>query len=357
MNIPETFLVEPYNAYAPKNRKKHWHEIIEEQALFARIIAEQQALQEAQSRTLPPNSPNIASQTVGNMNAGAGGVPPPQFFHPGDDTIDFSATPLLGVAPLTVVFTNLTTTPQFDSYLWSFGDETTSTEANPTHVYQSGSTDGTGYTASLQVTNSVTGIPGGITIKNGYITASIPTVTSLFTYVTSSGPGPVTASFTNGSSTDSQTPPTLIYLWNFGDTNTSPLASPAAHPYANTGSFTASLQVTGSYGIASRYSQSFFVPAPTLISAFTMSLNGTAPGSTATFLNTFNGANGTQYDGNGGISNLTYLWDLGSGSISSPLNVPAPQIYTVAGPYTASLQVTESLYGIKSYSSRSFRLV
>lgn len=350
MNIPETFLVEPYNAYAPKNRKKHWHEIIEEQALFARIIAEQQALQEAQSRTLPPNSPNIASQTVGNMNAGAGGVPPPQFFHPGDDTIDFSATPLLGVAPLTVVFTNLTTTQHLDSYLWSFGDGTTSTEVNPTHVYQTGSTDGNGYTASLQVTNSVTGIPGGITIKNGYITASIPTVTSLFTYVTSSGPGPVTASFTNGSSTDSQTPPTLIYLWNFGDATSSVSSAPGTHAYVNTGSFTASLQATGSYGIASLYTQSFFVPAPTLTVVFTFTTSSNTAPSTATFLNT------TVYNGNGGGANLTYLWDLGSGSISTSTIIPNPQSYTVNGPYTASLQVTESLYDIKSLYTQSFVL-
>lgn len=61
MNSPQIYLVEPYNAYAPKGRKKHWTEIVEEQALLERIIAEQTAIQEASSRT--PMTP-----------AGAGGV-------------------------------------------------------------------------------------------------------------------------------------------------------------------------------------------------------------------------------------------------------------------------------------------
>ena len=260
MNIPEVFLVEPYNPYAPKNRKKHWHEIIEEQALLARIIAEQQAIQEAKSNTLPLNSPSIAQATVGNMAAGAGGSPPPQFFNPTDDTADFTATPLSGFAPLTVQFSNLTTTPHFDSYLWLFGDGTTSTDVNPSHVYQSGSTDGLGYTASLQVTNSVTGLAGTFKIRNGYITASIPSVTALFTYTTSSNNAPVTFTFVNGSSTNSQTPPTLTYKWTFGSGSiTSSLATPAAFTYTATGSYTASLQVTGSYNIAAKYTQSFVV--------------------------------------------------------------------------------------------------
>ena len=95
MNIPEIYLVEPYNAYAPKGRKKHWHEVIEEQALMARILAEQQAQQqailEAQTRTLPSDAPHVSSATVagrsfapaGNSpagNAGAGGQPVPDYW-------------------------------------------------------------------------------------------------------------------------------------------------------------------------------------------------------------------------------------------------------------------------------------
>ena len=85
MNIPEIYLVEPYNAYAPKGRKKHWHEVIEEQALMARILAEQQAQQqailEAQTRTLPSDAPHVSSATVaGRSFAPAGNSPAGTFF-------------------------------------------------------------------------------------------------------------------------------------------------------------------------------------------------------------------------------------------------------------------------------------
>ena len=49
---------------------------------------------------------------------------------------DFTATPLTGQAPLTVVFENLTY-GNADSYFWDFGDGNSSTEENPTHDYLS----------------------------------------------------------------------------------------------------------------------------------------------------------------------------------------------------------------------------
>lgn len=51
-----------------------------------------------------------------------------------DITLDFMGSPTLGVAPLTVNFTNLSQ-GNIESYLWNFGDGTTSTEQNPSHTY------------------------------------------------------------------------------------------------------------------------------------------------------------------------------------------------------------------------------
>jgi len=64
---------------------------------------------------------------------------------------DFTAWPTTGVAPLTVVFTN-TSTCNYTTSLWDFGDGTTSTLGSPTHTYTA-----TGvYTVALTVSG-----PGG----------------------------------------------------------------------------------------------------------------------------------------------------------------------------------------------------
>ena len=260
MNIPETFLVEPYNAYAPKNRKKHWHEVIEEQALLARIIAEQQALQEAQtSRTLPPNSPNTAVQSVGNMNAGAGGNLVPQVFYPAAATVNFDRTPSSGVAPLSVQFSNLTTNSDLYTYLWTFskasGVISTSTDTNPLVSFDYGADATDAITASLQATSSVSGVAAGVS-PNVYTSASIPVITIAFTL---GSPAQLTASFytasagaavpfVNGSSINNGA--TLTYNWNFGSgSNSTSSVSNPTNTFTNAGTYTVVLGATGSYGL------------------------------------------------------------------------------------------------------------
>ncbi|MDX2149018.1 MAG: PQQ-dependent sugar dehydrogenase [Planctomycetota bacterium] len=65
-------------------------------------------------------------------------------------TADFSASPTTGPAPLSVTFTDQSNIPNPTAWNWSFGDGTTSTEQNPTHVYAD---DGL-YTVRLAVTGS-----------------------------------------------------------------------------------------------------------------------------------------------------------------------------------------------------------
>jgi hypothetical protein len=93
-------------------------------------------------------------------------------FVPGPTVVDFSATPVGGVEPQAVSFTNLSTGTNV-GYLWSFGDGNTSTATNPVNVYNAalGSYDVT-LTAYPLV-----GPPVGLT-KNNYIN-TVP------------GPGPI----------------------------------------------------------------------------------------------------------------------------------------------------------------------
>jgi autotransporter-associated beta strand protein len=77
--------------------------------------------------------------------------------NPPPPVANFVAAPTNGFAPLTVNFTNLSANGV--SYLWAFGDSSTSTSANPAHVY----TGAGSYTVSLTAmnpagTNSITNV-------------------------------------------------------------------------------------------------------------------------------------------------------------------------------------------------------
>jgi PKD repeat protein len=76
---------------------------------------------------------------------------------------DFLGTPTTGPAPLAVMFVDKSSSST--AWLWDFGDNTTSTEQNPLHMYTNPGT----YTVSLTITGS-----GGqvITTKSNYITVS-----------------------------------------------------------------------------------------------------------------------------------------------------------------------------------------
>jgi PKD repeat protein len=78
----------------------------------------------------------------------------------------FMGTPLSGIAPLVVSFTDQSTNAP-TSWSWSFGDGTTSAEGNPVHEFKVAGT----FTVTLTPTNA-----GGsdIETKTGYITVTAP---------------------------------------------------------------------------------------------------------------------------------------------------------------------------------------
>jgi PKD repeat protein len=77
---------------------------------------------------------------------------------------NFTGTPLTGVRPLPVIFTD-TSTGNPTSWSWNFGDGGTSTTRNPSHTYANAGT----YTVRLTVSNST----GSATAtKTGYITVT-----------------------------------------------------------------------------------------------------------------------------------------------------------------------------------------
>jgi PKD repeat protein len=148
---------------------------------------------------------------------------------------DFSGTPTSGSEPLTVSFTDQSMSSEgIVAWLWDFGDDTTSTEQHPAHIYNN---EGT-YTVSLMVTEADS--DSDTEVKTDYITVADTGPTANFTGAPTSGYVPLTVDFTDQSSSDDGI---VSWLWDFGDDTTSTEQHPT-HTYTSFGDYTVSLTVT-----------------------------------------------------------------------------------------------------------------
>jgi PKD repeat protein len=354
MNIPQIYLVEPYNAYAPKQKKKHWMQEVEEQSLLAKIIAEQQALQEAAQRTsntLPPQAPPTAqagSQGYSggegaaggpNTTGGGGGAPRPQFYHP-----NMSITPGVvsstGSVPSQTQF--FSTGDQGTMELgavtinWVFGDGTTGGGPSPLHSY---TTIGN---FTVQFTASSVNDPTNVTTASFAVTMSAPALTAAFvpsgTSVVFTSPF-YTASINNLITfTPSTNPVPVTYAWTLGSGSLTSTATVPTVTYTNTGTYTVGLTVSDGLGNSAVGSRKIQVTPAVLAASIASPPNndtGAAP-----LAETF--VNGTVIPG---ISNpVTWKWSFGSGSLASEttLNPAAPVTFTNPGTFVTKLEATGS---------------
>ena len=156
-----------------------------------------------------------------------------------------SVSATTGTAPLSVTFSSAGSTDAdglIASYSWNFGDGSSSTEANPSHVYSVAGTyaavltvvDNDGFATSANALN-ITVSPAANVLPVAVVTAS-----------TLSGNGPLTVNFSSAGSTDSDGT-IASYAWTFGDGTTSTLANPTK-TYGSVGTFVATLKVTDDRG-------------------------------------------------------------------------------------------------------------
>lgn len=142
----------------------------------------------------------------------------------------------------TVTFDSTATDADGDdiTYSWDFGDDSNSTEADPTHVYAANGT----YTVTLTVsdgTDTYTTDPVEVIVGNVAPTA-------MFTYEATN----LSVVFTDAS-TDPNTDDTLTWSWDFGDDSAANTTQSPTYVYAEAGTFNVTLAVTDTYGLTDDY--------------------------------------------------------------------------------------------------------
>jgi len=214
--------------------------------------------------------------------------------------------------PKTINFqnTSVSNSTGTTTYLWDFGDGTTSTSTNPSHTY----TTSGNYNVTLIVTNAA-----GCT-KNIVKTAYIQALPSPIVNFTSSNNiacnAPTTVNFTSTSAT------TATYSWNFGDGGTSTSTNPA-HSYNATGTYNVTLIAIGSNGCADTAIKNAFVVIAHPTAAFSASNSSACMGTPFIFTNQSLPAT------------VNSLWSFGDGNTS--LATSPTHSYTASGTYTVKL--------------------
>jgi len=282
----------------------------------------------------PPVDPQNVAYSISRTNIPAAyrfifGVDPPQNTAYQPPVVVATATPQTGVAPLSVTYSSIGTTDplrQPMTYNWNFGDGTTSTNANPGHVYPTAGT----YTAKLTVSDSTSNTVSQALIitVSAAITNQPPVITA--TAAPQSGLTPLSVAFSSAGTFDPQGQ-TLLYNWNFGDGVTSTNANPS-HIYTTAGTYT--VRLTVSDGITNATSGGITITvnpylAPTVV-ASASPLTGVMP-----LAVTFSSAGTTDPQG----KSLTFSWDFGDGTTSTIAN--PGHTYTTAGSYTVWLTVAD----------------
>ena len=200
---------------------------------------------------------------------------------------------------------------------WDFGDNTTSTSQNPTHVYlNSGS-----FTVKLIVTSN-TGSKG--TVSKIIVVNNKPIVN--FEGDNLSGCSPLVVNFTNLSTADNGS----TYYWNFGDFIISPDQNPT-HTFLSSRSYTIKQVITSPGGCKdSLIKTSYITVLNSPVSDFT-----TSSGCLNTVINFT--------DKSTLLSNsiVSWEWTFGDNSTSNLQN--PTNIYTTKGNYVVTLKTTTNL--------------
>lgn len=206
------------------------------------------------------------------------------------------------------------------SWLWDFGDGTTSTLQNPFHVFPAF----TSYNVSLTVMNDTCSHTKVLTLR---IFDESPTFTADRRVACKTA----LINFTPQSSNPANI---LTYSWNFFNGDTSALQNPQT-TYTASGNYAVQLVTTDIYGCRDTALQSQYVRINGPTANFTAANNNGCKGLTASFVDA------TQGDGTNTLTR--WEWQYGDGASQTFTTATNPQhIYSNAGNYTVKLIATDA---------------
>ena len=202
-------------------------------------------------------------------------------------------------APFNTQFTDLT--PGAVSWLWDFGDGTTSPLKNPAHLYA----DSGNYTVSLTVTTSAG-------CQNTLTRTDLIKIKKTSVLINAPQGGCIPFTYTAQATVETLDSVTS-WLWDFGDGTTSTLRNPPPHIYNATGNYDISLTVTTTSGCT----ETVNVPDGILTgNPPTVSFTATPLNACASETIFFTGQAITSPG-----ATITWLWDFGDGNSS---DLPSP---------------------------------
>ncbi|QIG44401.1 PKD domain-containing protein [Nocardioides anomalus] len=212
------------------------------------------------------------------------------------------------------------------TYSWSFGTQGSASGPLPTKTFTAPGTFPVTLTVKDEWQVSVASAPQNVTIAE-------PTGNSAPAPTFVQSCQGLTCSVSSQGTVDPNAGDTITYSWNWGDgTTPSTGASPAAHVYAASGSYTITLTTTDGWGKAASTTRAVSLTEPA---------GNTAPSVTFTASCTsfttcqFNSAGTTDAQGDA----LRYAWSFGDGGTST--STAPSRTYNTPGSYAVTLTVTD----------------
>lgn len=236
-------------------------------------------------------------------------------------TTDFTANQTIGAAPLSVRFTDASTSDApIVRWSWDFESDGTidSNEQNPVHIYENPGT----YNVTLTAGNAYR--QSSVTKTN--LVTVVPAVVASFSANSTAVPVNGTVAFTD----DSTGSPTA-WSWSFGDGNTSTVQEPT-HTYSHAGTYSVSLTASNDYSSHTTTRTDYITVYDSVTADFTANQTEGLVPLAVQFTNASTG------------NPTSFSWDFDSDGTEDSNEQDPVHTYAAAGNYSVTLTARNAYY-------------